>query len=146
MRWAESATGRIAATIFKRPLQSHIRGTTISRQGRSRASEAGHLGKFGFQRSVEASRLMIDSFASLLASGRSADGRGQALSGKSISVTNPCMVAAAFLGKTEGVCSQPSIGSSNLRQSLEQFSCIHILSPECGHGLFPDSPHLRVER
>jgi len=44
------------------------RGTTISRQGRSRASEADHQGEFGFQPSFEASSLMIDRFATFVAS------------------------------------------------------------------------------
>ena len=40
-------------------MRSHSRGTNISRQGRSRASEAGHLGKLGFhtgRRSIRFSR------------------------------------------------------------------------------------------
>ena len=69
---AQTATGRIAATIFYEILAIRTLGhATISRHGRSRAPEAGHLGKFGFPRSVEAA-LMIDRFASLLASVRSA--------------------------------------------------------------------------
>ena len=69
--------------FFKRYLRSHTRDATVCRQGRSRASEAGHLREVGFQ--------------------------------------------------------------SNRRRSLAQFSCFHFLFPKCEHGLFPDSPHPRVE-
>jgi hypothetical protein len=84
-RWARTAMGRIAATIFFRhPCHSHIRATMISSPGRSATSEPGHRGKLGFQRSVEASLQRTDAVASLLAPVRSADGRNRDLSRPSV--------------------------------------------------------------
>lgn len=63
--------------FFKRSLRMHTWGTTIRCQGRSRASEAGHLREFGFQPSFEASSLMIDHCASFFASVPRADVSGK---------------------------------------------------------------------
>ena len=72
MVWAQTATWCIAATIFLGDSCDRTLGdATVIRQGRSRVSKAGHLEKFGFQQSLEASLLMIDRFASLLAAVRS---------------------------------------------------------------------------
>ncbi len=77
MRWAQAATERIAAAIFVRdPCDRTLGALPSAPQGRSRASKAGHLGEFGFQPSVEASGLMIDRFASFVASVPRADVSG----------------------------------------------------------------------
>ena len=62
--------------FFNRYLRMDTRGTTISRQGHSRRSDAGHLREYGFQPSFEASGPMIDRFASLFVSVPGADGSG----------------------------------------------------------------------
>ncbi len=88
-RWRQMSKGRASHALgsnrdgadyghdfFKRSLRMHTWGTTIRCQGRSRASEAGHLREFGFQPSFEASGLMIDRFARFFSSVPRADVSG----------------------------------------------------------------------
>ena len=55
------------------------------------------------------------------------------------------MIAAECLGQNARLCSQPTIGPSNLGRNLEVFSCFHALFLNCEQGLLPDSQHPRVE-
>jgi hypothetical protein len=50
--WLQAATGRVAAAFFgEKPCNRTFRGLISASWRRSRAPEAGHLGKIGYKRS-----------------------------------------------------------------------------------------------